>query len=234
MSRISILLLLSLMTYSCTSEKKNDQQEVKTDTSAVIEKAPEQPQDTATTSAVPQSTGEVGTYASFISNFKELTTPVELVPRDLEEDQLTAIDTSYQSKYIKPFTSKISEKDYPYNFNYPDFNSSNYKAIGKVTLNDNITLAVFSLFYESYTFIGVIAYDKEGKILDGKMAAEEEGGSQVRMVLTGALEKSDNIAILNTDYVEKHYDSKGKVTKKNPIATKYKFDLSSGKFVAEK
>jgi hypothetical protein len=231
MSRISILLLLSIMIYSCSNEKKNDQQEVKTDSSAVIETAPQKTEETSTDSP---STGEVDTYTSFIYKFKELTTPVELVPRDLEEDQLTGIDTNYQSKFIKPFTSKISENDYPFNFNYPDFNSSNYKAIGKLTLSENVTLAVFSLFYESYTFIGVIAYDKDGNILDGKMAAEEEGGSQVRMILTGTLEKAENTAVLNTDYIEKHYDDKGKVTKKNPIKTKYKFDLNSGKFVAEK
>ncbi|MCR6641936.1 MAG: hypothetical protein NVV82_23865 [Sporocytophaga sp.] len=234
MSRISILLLLSIMIYSCSNEKKNDQQEVKTDTSAVIETAPQHMEDTATTSPDSPSTGEVGSYTSFISKFKELTTPVELVPRDLEEDQLIAIDTNYQSEFIKPFTSKISENDYPFNFNYPDFNSSNYKAIGKLTLSENIALAVFSLFYESYTFIGVIAYDKDGNILDGKMAAEEEGGSQVRMILTGMLEKSENTAVLNTNYIEKHYKAEGKVTKKNPIKTQYKFDLSSGKFVVEK
>ncbi len=90
------------------------------------------------------------------------------------------------------------------------------------------------MFYESYTFIGVIAYDKDGKILDGKMVAEEEGGSAVRMILKGSLDKSENTAILKTDYVEEHYDAKGKLTEKNPKKTKYKFDLSSGKFVAEK
>ncbi|WP_156026945.1 hypothetical protein [Sporocytophaga myxococcoides] len=233
MSRISILLLLSIMIYSCSGEKNTEQQEVNTDSSAVIEKAAEQTVDTST-STVTQPSSEVGSFPSFLSKFKDLTTPVELVARDLEEDELTAIDTNYQSKFIKPFTTKISEKDYPYNFNYPDFKTDNYKAIGKVTLSENVTLAIFSLFYESYTFIGVIAYDKDGKILDGKMAAEEEGGSAVRMILKGSLDKSENTVVLKTDYVEEHYDAKGKLTEKNPKKTTYKFDLSIGKFVAEK
>jgi len=70
-------------------------------------------------------------------------------------------------------------------------------------------MTIFSLFYNDYTFIGIIAYDSEGDILHGLMLGESEGGSQVRYYLKSNLEKKGDSLVVYSDYFEKYYTKKG-------------------------
>lgn len=233
MHNITKFLIILFFASSCSSDKNHH--ENKASNSDSLKKESQEMKKTEESKAesnTDTTSNTSDTFSAYLNSYKELSLPAIMVPRDLQvqEEDLTGIDTAHQKKYIKPYTTKISENDYPYNFNYPDFSSNNYKAAGKISLNSNVTLAVFSLIYESYTFIGIIAYDKAGKILDGKMISEEEGGSEVTYLLKSNIEKTENTITINSDYVEKHYAASGKVNKQNPIKKKYIFNLTSNKF----
>lgn len=170
-------------------------------------------------------------FPSFISNFPELTLPVSIEPESLHSDSLVSIEPVKQGIFIKPYTTKISEDDYPYPFNYPDFSSNEYYHLGKITLNENIFIAIIPLFYSGYRFVGAIAYNIEGEILDGLMLGESEDGTGLSYVLTSKIKKSSNSIVINSSYNETQFGFGGENEKNIEIKKMtYTFNLDRQKF----
>lgn len=166
-------------------------------------------------------------FTSYTKGFNHLSLPAHMDPTNLKAEDLVRIEDSLSQKYIKPYTEKISESDYEYDFNYPDFSSNEYYYLGKLNLDKGVTITFFALLDNSYQFIGTIAYDKEGNIVDGLMIGESESGSQAWRTLKCQIEETEGLILINSLYTEVYA---GEDEPEEEIKKQYRFNTETQKF----